>query len=114
MVTIHDRDEVFTHLDRHRARALNLRQEYVRDLFAKGRVMAASSTGKLGMFVAAFGLATAVFWATMLTSPPVTEATTTSGIMSAEIERSAPKNVPIQDAGVIACTYVLTDGHNCH
>ena len=114
MAAIHDRDQVVIHFDRYRARALSLRQEYVGGLFAKGRVMAASSRSKLGMFAVAFALATAVFWATMLTSPPVTEATTIRGIMSAEIERSAPKNVPIQDANVIACTYVLTEGHRCN
>ena len=114
MDAIHDRDKVVIHFDRYRARALGLRQEYVGELFAKGRVMTASSRGKLGMFAAAFALATAAFWATMLTSPPTTEATPISGIMSAEIERSAPKNVPIQDASVIACTYVLTEGHRCN
>ena len=114
MTTIYDRDKVFTHLDRHRARALGLRQEYVGELFAKGRGIASSSRGRLGMFAAAFALATAAFWATMLTSPPVTEATTISGITSAEIERSAPRNVPIREAGVIACTYVLTDEHHCN
>ena len=76
--------------------------------------MAASSKGKLAMFAAAFGLATAAFWTTMLTSPPVTEATPVNGIMGAEIERTAPKDAPIQDPGVIACMYVLNEGHNCN
>ena len=106
MTVVHDRDRMLVEYDRYRARVRDLRQQY--------GVIAASSRGKLTMFAAAFGLATAAIWATMLTSPPVTEATTISGIMSAEIERSAPKNVPIQDAGVIACTYVLTDGHHCN
>ena len=70
MAAIHDRDQVVTHFDRYRASALRLRQEYVGGLFA-----AASSRGKLSMFAAAFALATAAFWVTMLTSPPVTEAT---------------------------------------
>ena len=114
MAAIHDRDQVVIHFDRYRASAHRLRQEYIGGLFAKGRGIASSSRGRLGMFAAAFGLATAAFWATMLTSPPVTEATTISGITSAEIERSAPKDVPIQEASVIACTYVLTDEHHCN
>ena len=100
--------------ERYRARAMDLRQEHARQVFAKARVMAASSRGKLTMFATAFGLATAAFWATMLTSPPTTEATPTRGIMSAEIDRNAPKDAAIQDAGVIACTYVLTEGHRCN
>ena len=114
MAVIHDRDRVIIDYDRYRTRAQCLRREYTRELFTKGRAVAASSTGRLGVFAAAFGLATAVFWATMLTSPPVTEATTVRGITSAEIERAAPKDAPIQDARAIACTYVLTDGHDCH
>ena len=108
MATSFDRNQVVIHYDNYRAEALKLRREYV------GTLMAASSMGKLGMSAAAFGLAAAVFWATVLSSPPVTEATTVRGITSAEIERSAPKDAPVQDARVIACTYVLTDGHSCN
>ena len=114
MTVLHDRDGIVSCYDRHRAEALRLRHEYVASLLASGRVMALSPRGKLGMFAAAFGLATAAFWATMLTSPPVTEATPVNGIMGAEIERTAPKDAPIQDPGVIACMYVLTEGHDCN
>lgn len=67
-----------------------------------------------GMFVAAFALATAAFWTTMLTSPPRTEASITDKFDIDDALRAAPRDAPIQDAGVIACTYVLTEGHRCN
>ena len=68
----------------------------------------------LGMSVAAFALATAAFWATMLTDPPKTEAGVTDKFDINDTLRNAPKNVVTQEAGVIACTYVLTDEHRCN
>ncbi len=114
MTVSHDRDAIVSCYDRHRAEALRLRHEYIGSLWARGRAMAVSRSGKLGMFAAAFGLATAAFWATMLTSPPTTKATTLGGTAATEAERDAPKDAPIQDPSVIACMYVLTDGHDCN
>ena len=68
----------------------------------------------LGLSVAAFAIATAAFWATMLTDPPKTEAGVTDKFDINNTLQSAPKNVLIQDASVIACTYVLTDEHRCN
>ena len=68
----------------------------------------------LGMSVAAFALATAAFWATMLTDPPKTEAGITDKFEINDTLRTAPRDVAIQDASVIACTYVLTEGHRCN
>ncbi len=68
----------------------------------------------LGMSVAAFALAVAAFWATMLTDPPKTEAGITDKFDINDTLQTAAKDAPIQDAGVIACTYVLTEGHRCN
>ena len=68
----------------------------------------------LGLSVAAFVLATTAFWATMLTDTPKTEAGMADKFDINETLKTAPKNAPIQDAGVIACTYVLTEGHRCN
>ncbi len=66
----------------------------------------------LGLSVAAFALAAAAFWATLVTNPPKTEAETAAFDIDVAL-KAAPKNAPLQDAGAIACTYVLTDGHRC-
>ena len=68
----------------------------------------------LGLSVAAFAIATAAFWATMLTDPPKTEAGLAEKFNINDTLRTAPKNAPIQDGSVIACTYVLTEGQNCN
>ena len=67
----------------------------------------------LGLFVAAFALAAVAFWATMLTDPSKTEAETRAAFDVSEALKTASKNAPTQDASVVACTYVLTDGHRC-
>ena len=69
---------------------------------------------KLSVFAAAFVLATAAFWATMLTDPPKTEAGITDRFDINDTLGNAPKDAAVQDASVIACTYVLTEGHRCH
>ncbi|WFT79147.1 MULTISPECIES: hypothetical protein [unclassified Methylobacterium] len=40
---------------------------------------------KLSLFAAALALATAAFWATMLTSPPTSEASAPAGRVGAEL-----------------------------
>ena len=70
--------------------------------------------GLLGMSVAAFALAAAAFWATMLTDPPKTEAGITDKFDINNTLQSAAKDASVQDASVIACTYVLTEGHRCN
>ena len=54
------------------------------------------------------------FWTTTLTDAPTTKAgvATTFDINAAL--RAAPADAPTQDASVIGCTFVLTDGHRCN
>jgi hypothetical protein len=68
----------------------------------------------LGLLVGALILATAAFWATLVTDPPKTEAETIGKYDVGEALKTASSGAPLQDAGVIACTYVLTDGHRCN
>ncbi len=68
----------------------------------------------LGMSVAAFALATAAFWATMLTDPPKSEADTIVRFDVNKALQDAPKDAPIQNANVVACTYVLADFQHCN
>jgi hypothetical protein len=67
----------------------------------------------LGLLIAAFILVTAAFWARMLIDPPKTEAKAMIPFDVNEVLKTAPQQASIQDGGVIACTYVLTDGHRC-
>ena len=67
----------------------------------------------LGLSVAALALAAAAFWAMSVTGPHTTEAETMARFDVNEALTSAPEHAPIQEAGVIACTYVLTDGYRC-
>ncbi len=69
---------------------------------------------KLGLSISVVMLAAAAFWATILTAPRTTEAARPATMDLVEILRTAPKDAPIQDASVIACTYVLTEGHRCN
>lgn len=67
----------------------------------------------LSLSIAAAALAAVAFWATLVTDPPKTEAETIAKFDIGEALNSARQDVPIQDAGAIGCTYVLTDGHRC-
>ena len=51
-------------------------------------------TRKFSLFAASFVVATGVFGAWMLTSPPVSEAALNTGIDVTQIEFNAPKNLP--------------------
>ena len=68
----------------------------------------------LGLSGAAFVLAIATFWATLVTNPPKTEAETMIPFDVHAVLKTAPKDAPIQEAGVIACTFILADGHRCN
>ena len=68
----------------------------------------------LGFSGAAFVLATATFWATLVTDPPKTEAESMIPFDINETLRTASEDAPIQDGSVIACTFILTDGHRCN
>ena len=51
-------------------------------------------TRKFSLIAVAFVVATALFWARMLTSPPVSEAALNTGVDVTRIEFNAPKNLP--------------------
>jgi hypothetical protein len=54
-------------------------------------------TRKFSLFAASFVVASGVFGAWMLTSPPVSEAALKPGIDVSQIEFNAPKNMPSFD-----------------
>ena len=68
----------------------------------------------LGLSGTAFVLATAAFWATLVTDPPKTEAETMIPFDINVALKTAPQDAPIQDGSVIGCTFILTDGHRCN
>ena len=68
----------------------------------------------VGLSGTALVLATAAFWATLVTDPPKTEAETMIPFDVNVALKTAPKDAPIQEAGMIACTFILTDGHRCN
>jgi hypothetical protein len=51
----------------------------------------------LSIIAASFVIATGLFWARMLTSPPVSEAATNPGINVGQIAFNAPENLPSFD-----------------
>ncbi len=56
------------------------------------------------------------FWSTTLIDVPAATASTASVATTFDINaalRAAPADAPIQEASVIGCTFVLTDGHRC-
>ena len=52
---------------------------------------------RLGVFAAAFAVATGAFWGTMLTSPPVSEAANPSFFIH-ELHLKAPLDLPLTQA----------------
>jgi hypothetical protein len=56
------------------------------------------TTGKLSLLVASLAVATGLFWARMLISPPVSEAATNAGVDPGQITRNAPTNQPTFDS----------------
>ena len=68
---------------------------YVRDMAAfELPPMTPRTRRRLTLFAAAFGLATAAFWGTILTTPPVTEAAS-KGFSALELQRNAPLDLPV-------------------
>jgi hypothetical protein len=68
----------------------------------------------VGLLGGALALAAAVFWGTMLTESPKSEAETMIKFDSHEALATASKDAPTQDASAVACAYVLTDGYRCN
>jgi hypothetical protein len=54
--------------------------------------------GKLSLIVASVAVATGLFWARMLISPPVSEAATNAGVDPGQITRNASTNLPTFDS----------------
>ena len=53
------------------------------------------------------------FWTTTLTDMPAATASVATTFDINAALRAAPADAPAQNASVIGCTYVLTDGHRC-
>lgn len=66
-----------------------------------------------GLSTAALALAAVAFWTMLVSDPPNTEAETLVKYDVAEALKTTSKDAPVQDASVIACTYVFRDGHRC-
>ncbi len=49
---------------------------------------------------------------TLANAPAATASVTTTFDINAVLKR-VPASAPVQNAGVIGCTYILTDGHRC-
>jgi hypothetical protein len=56
------------------------------------------TTGKLSLLVASLAVATGLFWARMLISPPVSEAATNAGVDPGQITRNASTTLPTFDS----------------
>ena len=77
MQTIHRHSDGSINMDFYRAQALRERNEYIRSSLPSGASLPSLTPvarQRVKLFAVAFALATGAFWATMLTSPPKTEA----------------------------------------
>ena len=101
MVEIARRSNALLNYELHRQRAVRERGSYLRDILSSSLPSISPQTKrKVSLFVTAFAVATGAFWATMLTSPSVTEAADPS-FSILELHRKAPLNLPITDAYTI-------------
>lgn len=80
-------------------RARERRSAYERQTTSLRQVVPLRSKTKrrLGMFGAAFAVATGAFWATMLTTPPTTEAAN-PGFSISDLQRNAPRDLSMTAA----------------
>ena len=101
--TIHRRPDALFHDFKQRAH--QERAAYLRELAGSVTLpipeLSAGAKRKLTMFVAAVGLATAAFWAVILTSPPQTSAAQEVNMPVFEMMRSAPLDLSRLDADAI-------------
>ncbi len=88
------RRTVFTSLERRRGGTARLAGAYGR--FASTFERQSRPGRRTILFIAAFGVATAAFWAVMVTSPPVTEAQESFSVES--LNRNAPLDLPVLQA----------------
>ncbi len=81
------------------ARHHNILSLYIRPLFLLPLCCFAYRRSVKGMALSLLALATGMFWATMLSSPPVSQAdSSSSGISIVDMHRSAARNMPILEA----------------
>ena len=70
------------------------RSVYVRQTLSPLKLLISTTAkGRVTAFAAAFAVASGAFWATMLTSPPTTEAANPALSIS-ELQRKAPVDLP--------------------
>lgn len=85
----------------YRDSALDARSEYLAALVHELPEMSPAVRGRLGLFAAAFMLATGAFWITMLTDPPTTEASGGLRYSIGEVLSKAPRDLPSHHADAI-------------
>ena len=101
MVEVARRSDGLYNYELHRQRAVRERGTYLRDTLSSSLPSVSPRTKRrLSLFAAAFAVATGAFWATMLTSPPVTEAAN-PGFSLLELHRNAPLSLPLMEADAI-------------
>jgi hypothetical protein len=85
----------------YRDSALNARSEYLAAFVPEVPEISPAMRGRLGLFAAAFMLATGAFWTTMLTDPPTTEASGALAYSIGEVLSKAPRDLPSHHADAI-------------
>ena len=77
-----------------RQRALQEREAYLRDALSTSLPSISPKTKRrVGVIATAFAVATGAFWATMLTSPPTTEASNPT-LSVFDLQTKVPLNLP--------------------
>ena len=85
-------------------------------MFIAGAVVGGSLIVALPMSQSGISRATSAvlaYWTTMLTAAPTATASVATTFDVHAALQAAPKDAPVQASSVIACTYVLTEGHRC-
>ena len=98
MHALHRRSDGSIDMDFYRSKALQERNAYIGNLLPDVSLPSLTPVGRqrLKLFVAAFALATGAFWATMLTTPPQTEAAAPLASINVN-DLVIQKNLPMAD-----------------
>ena len=91
------RSDPFLNYELHRQKALQERHAYLK---ASLPSISPKTKHRVGLFATAVIVATGAFWATMLTSPPVSEAAN-QGFSIHELHLKAPLDLPTTEADAI-------------
>jgi hypothetical protein len=100
MHTIHHLSDGSIDYDFYRQNALQQRSAYMNDMLSGQTLLPSMSVQRrrrVKLFAAAFALATAAFWSTMLTVPPTTEAGAPAFSVDT-LQRNAPLDLPTLSA----------------